>query len=276
MPIALITGANAGIGFATAQALAQQGFELILCCRNPQKAAEAEQKLLQQFPKAQIESLICDLADLQSVKNTCSAFAQTRPHLDVLVNNAGFYPDKQEFSSEGIELTFLASHLGHFVLTQCLLPLLEKAQDPRIVNVSSEAHRFGDANRFFTRHNASSMQTYGDAKLANILFTMGFRQQYPQTKIRAYSLHPGMVITNFVDKAPKWLKFLSVLARPFMIHSDKGASTSVYLANTPTSKIPDSVYFEKSKPQKIHNSTATAAAAQTLWEKSQQIYAQLA
>jgi retinol dehydrogenase 12 len=213
---ALITGANSGIGYATAEGLLAAGYALLIWARSIEKAESARILLLAKYPQAEIAVFAADLSDLKAVSDTATAIAAQYDSLDVLINNAGYYPQSVKFNALNIEETLYASHFGHFLLTRILLPLLERGSDARIVNVSSTAHRFGSANRFFTKGASNTFQAYSDAKLANVIFTLGFRLQQPQSNVRAYSLHPGVIDTNLPNKAKGLFKFLFWLARPFL------------------------------------------------------------
>lgn len=269
--LALITGANSGIGLATAEELAKKNYDLILWCRSQRKGEEARAHLQALAPNVRMELVVADLGNLVAVRQAAQELVSKYSRLDVLINNAGYIPESVTFTPDGIETTFYASHLGHFVLTQTLRPLLEKGNDPRIVTVSSMAHAMGDANRFFTKHNANTMSTYGDAKLANILFTMGLRTHYANTGIRAYTLHPGVVRTGFGLNTGWFFRTLVKLGSWVMISPNKGAQTSVYLASTPTADIPNGLYFDKCKPRSTANKTITDANAEALWQRSQAI-----
>jgi len=274
---ALITGANSGIGYATAEGLLAAGYELLIWARSLDKAESTRILLLAKFPQAQIAVFAADLSDLKAVSDTATAIAAQYDSLDVLINNAGYYPQAVKFNDFDIEETLYASHFGHFLLTRILLPLLERGSDARIVNVSSEAHKFGSANRFFTKGASNTFKAYSDAKLANVIFTLGFRLQYPNSAVRAYSLHPGVIDTNLPHKAKGLFKFLFWLARPFLSTPQKGAATSLYLATQPNTNIDGSaVYFDKSRPAKYNKTEVTPDIARWFWAKTEEILAQKA
>ncbi len=267
---ALITGCNAGIGFATAQALVAAGYSLILWARTLEKAEQAREKLLNDAPNARIDVVAAELGDLVAVAKTAAEIAESYPQLDVLVNNAGFYPSAVKFNAQGVEETLWASHLGHFVLTRALLPLLERGDDARIVNVSSTAHVFGSADRFFTQKPRNTFNAYADAKLANVIFTLGLRKFFP--KLRAYALHPGVIDTNLPTKSVGWFRFLFKLARPFLSTPEKGAATSVYLSTTPNAQInAEAFYFEKSRASKSKHADLRAEVVDWFWAKSEEL-----
>ena len=274
---ALITGANSGIGYATAEGLLSAGYELLIWARSLDKAESTRALLLAKFPQAQIAVFAADLSDLKAVSDTATAIAAQYDSLDVLINNAGYYPQAVKFNDLDIEETLYASHFGHFLLTRILLPLLERGSDARIVNVSSEAHKFGASSRFFSKGASNTFKAYSDAKLANVIFTLGFRLQHPNSAVRAYSLHPGVIDTNLPHKAKGLFKFLFWLARPFLSTPQKGAATSLYLATQANANIDGAaVYFDKSRPAKYNKKEVTPDIARWFWAKTEEVLAQKA
>lgn len=269
--VALVTGANSGIGFATAIGLIKANYKVILWARTMEKAEAARQELLALQPTAELDIMAADLSDMQAVAAAADNILARYERLDVLINNAGYYPTNVEFTDFGVEQTLWASHFGHFLLTEKLLPILEKGQDARIVNVSSTAHVFGSAMRFFTRGAKNTFQAYSDAKLANVLFTLGFRLQN-NAKVKAYSLHPGVIDSNLPNKATGVFKFFFKLAKPFLSTTEKGAATSVYLATTTTFSIDSTaIYFEKQKPKKMKHADVSEANARWFWAKTAEV-----
>jgi retinol dehydrogenase 12 len=272
MQTALTTGANSGIGLATAKALAAQSYQLILLVRNQQKADETRAAILKETPSAKLDFYLADLTNFASVKNAAEAIKAKYSVLDRLINNAGYSPVGISFTTDGYEKSFVANHLGHFVLTMNLSDLLKKSPEARIVSVSSAAHALGKVDRLFQKKNTklSDMGAYGDGKLANILFTKGLAKHLKDSNITAYSLHPGVVKSNFGSDMNGWLKFGFALARPFMISVEKGAETSIYLATTDLQNLRfrNGYYFAKSKPASISNNGVNPQSVEWFWEKS--------
>lgn len=274
--IALITGANSGIGLATAKALARQSFDLILLCRNKQKGLAAQQEIKQTAPGTHVELLETDLGNAESIRQAADFIKTHYTHLDVLIANAGYSPTQLEFTPDGIEQSFYDSHIGHFRLVYYLTDLLRKTAaqtgDVRIISLSSAAHMMGQKARFF-RHidNLSLLSAYGDDKLANLLFAKGVAHQFAGTGIRAYSVHPGVVRTNFGAGLQGLMGVALKLASPFMRSPEKGAQTSIFLATAPLQAIGEQhngAYFVDSKPKTTRNPDVTDANANWLWEQT--------
>lgn len=272
MQTVLITGANSGIGLATAKALAEQQYQLILLVRSQQKADETKAAILKHTPNAQLDFYLVDLTALGSVKKAAEAIKAKYTSLDRLINNAGYSPVGISFTADGYEKSFVANHLGHFVLTMNLLDLLKKSPESRVINLSSAAHSFGKVNRLFQKNNTklSDMGAYGDGKLANVLFTKGLAKYEKDSSITAYSVHPGVVKSNFGSDMNGFLKIGFALARPFMISVEKGAETSIYLATTDLQNLRfrNGYYFAKSKPASILNNGVTNESIEWFWQKS--------
>lgn len=272
---AVITGANSGIGLQTAKALAKEHFELILMVRTEQKAQDAMTAILSEEPATRISYVLADLEDLVSVKRAADEIKMTNTKIDRLINNAGYSPSGISFTADGYERSFIANHMGPFVLTLNLLPLLKNSPDARVINLSSDAHAIGKVSRMFSKNNGavSDIAAYADGKLANILFTQGLAKQVAGTSVTTYSVHPGVVRTNFGWDMKGWLKIVFALMRPFMITPEKGAATSIYLATTDLKNIKSHSggYFTKSKPAATKSKDITPQNVNLIWQKSLEV-----
>ncbi|WP_460940654.1 SDR family NAD(P)-dependent oxidoreductase [Spirosoma humi] len=276
MKTALITGANVGIGLATAKALARRGFNLILLCRNQEKGEEALNSLQRIKPAVTVELLLADLTDAGSIRRAAAQIKRNHQTLDVLINNAGYSPDRIEFV-DNVEKSFYANHLGHFILTYYLLDLLKASGEARVINLSSAAYVLGNASRFFRQDKKLSvLSAYGDGKLANILFTKELATRYADFGITAYALHPGVVKSGFGSNFTGGFSLLMGLARPFMRTPEQGAETSVYLATAPLAALTGTDgkgggsggFFADSRPKLVKHNDLTKKRAADLWTKS--------
>jgi retinol dehydrogenase 12 len=276
MKTALITGANAGLGLATATALAKRGFNLILLCRSEAKGRPAVEAVQRANPAVAVELVTADLTDLAAVRRAAETVKSRHARIDVLVNNAGYSPTKIEFVQD-IEKSFFANHVGHFVLTMALLPLLEHhADEPaRIIALSSSAYQGGKAERFFRRiERLSPLFAYCDGKLANLLFAQEAARRLAGQNIRAYSVHPGVVRTNFGSDMSGIGAIALRLLQPFMKTAEQGAETSVFLASAPAGRIGDAnngAYFADLKPRSVRHPDVTEAGAARLWTKTETV-----
>jgi retinol dehydrogenase-12 len=270
----VITGANSGIGRATAEQLASKNYHIVTLCRQAaegEKTAAALQKI---NPSIQVENFVVDLSQLSEVKRVAQLVQQKYPVIDRLINNAGYYPVSIEYV-DGIEKSFVASHLGHMLLTEVLMPSLLRSTEARIINVSSGLHPNGRFQRFFKQvPTLTASQAYGDDKLANILFTLALTKKLP-ANVTTYSLHPGVVNTNFASKLTGFFKVMVVLFKPFFLTAEQGAATSVYLADASIGELRASngKYFVKQKPVPTRNADVTDANARTLWSRSREVLA---
>lgn len=196
---ALVTGATTGLGKETARALAAAGASVVLGARSAEKGEAAAASIRETVPDADLEVGVMDLASLPSIRAFGSAFAADGRPLHLLVNNAGVMATPFERTADGFELQFGTNHLGHFALTQHLLPVLVASAPSRIVNLSSEGHRTGgvdldDPN--YDQRPYDMWQSYGQAKSANVLFTVELQRRFGDQGVVAYAVHPGMVQTE--------------------------------------------------------------------------------
>ena len=198
--VTLVTGANSGIGYETAKALADHGAHVILACRDQEKARRARDKLESELDRSSLELLPLDLADLVSVRRAADAVLATHARLDVLVNNAGVMGAPYRLTADGFELQMGTNHFGHFALTGLLLDRIVTTERSRIVTVSSHLHRLGRLDRDDPT-GASSRNTwlsYGTSKLANLLFTAELSRRLAAAGLTtlAVAAHPGWTRSN--------------------------------------------------------------------------------
>ncbi|MEX0341350.1 MAG: SDR family NAD(P)-dependent oxidoreductase [Erythrobacter sp.] len=195
---ALITGGYSGLGQETARAMAAKGAHVILSGRDATKLAAAADEIATQTG-AEIDTLVCDLASLDSIRSAAREANARFDKIDLLINNAGVMACPLARTADGYEMQFGTNHLGHFLLTNLLMPLVEKGEAPRIVNLSSRGHHiagvdFEDPN--YEERDYEKWQAYGQSKTANILFSVGLEKRLAGKGIHAYALHPGGIQTN--------------------------------------------------------------------------------
>ncbi len=243
--IALITGANSGLGFDTAKALFTKGADLILGCRSIEKAEKARQKLLNEPGCGDIMLLELDLSDLTKVNKAADLLSSRHKKIDLLINNAGIMAPPLTLSKQGIELQFAVNHLSHMALTLKLLPQLAKAIGGRVVTVSSGAQYMGkiNSNDIQSNKNYDRWSSYSQSKLANVMFALELAKKLQHTNISVSSLsaHPGLARTNLQSTSiaanGSWQEEIAYkLMHPLFQSSDMGALPQLRAATDPNAK----------------------------------------
>ncbi|KAL1783056.1 retinol dehydrogenase 14 [Sigmodon hispidus] len=280
----LITGANSGLGRATAAELLRLGARVIMGCRDRSRAEEAAGQLLQELgqaggqePNASEGQLIVkelDLASLRSVRAFCQELLQEEPRLDVLINNAGVFQCPYMKTEDGFEMQFGVNHLGHFLLTNLLLGLLKSSAPSRIVVVSSKLYKYGDINfeDLNSEQSYNKSFCYSRSKLANILFTKELARRLEGSNVTVNVLHPGIVRTNLGRHI-----HIPLLARPlfnlvswaFFKTPLEGAQTSIYLASSPEVEGVSGRYFGDCKEEELLPKAMDESVARKLWDISE-------
>ncbi|WP_296720824.1 oxidoreductase [Erythrobacter sp.] len=194
-----ITGANSGLGQEAARAMAARGAHVVMAGRDQGKLDEAVAAIRGEHPDAQLDTIVCDLGNLESIRAATSRARQRFDKIDILINNAGVMASPLMHTADGFELQFGTNHLGHFALTGELMPLIERGTTKRIVNLSSRAHHMAPTNLDdpnFEQRDYNPWVSYGNAKTANVLFTVELERRYALRDIHAYAVHPGGINTN--------------------------------------------------------------------------------
>jgi NAD(P)-dependent dehydrogenase (short-subunit alcohol dehydrogenase family) len=276
---AIVTGANSGIGYETALALARKGARTVLACRDANRGRDAEQRLRAASPGADARFVPLDLGSLASVAEFAKRMEAEETKVDLLCNNAGVMMTPFARTAEGFELQLGTNHLGHFALTGRLFPLLRKAKAPRVVSVSSAMHYVGridfdDPN--FERRKYNPGAAYGQSKLANLLFVRELARRLAKRNepLIAAGAHPGSTRTNLQQHAP----FLQWFVRYFSQEPPGGALPTLYAATAPD--VQPGEYFGPGRmlemwgPPKRGRSTPASKdpdAAARLWELSERL-----
>jgi len=264
----LITGANSGIGFVTASKLAEMGAKVILACRSKEKAEHSINSILNTTPEAKLQFLQLDLADQNQIRKAVDTLIKTEKRLDVLINNAGLF-GLRGVTKDGFELHFGTNHLGPYLLTRLLLPLLKQSAPSRIVNVSSHGHYSTLSVNFdsFLGSTRSrwSFPEYATSKLCNVLFTKYLADYLQGTGVNVYSLHPGIIASEIWRNFPQPIKWLVTLP---MISNEEGAVTTLHCATHPDLASESGLYYDKCKPKTPSKLARDTALAEKLWNKS--------
>ncbi|MCI0572069.1 MAG: SDR family oxidoreductase, partial [Myxococcaceae bacterium] len=195
----LVTGATSGIGLVAARELAKMGAEVVLVGRDTLRAQATADHIRQAAPGAKVDVLLADLSSQAQVRRLAADFLKRYDSLDVLLNNAGATLPERQVTADGLEMTFALNHLAPFLLTHFLRPALEKAPRARVITVASDAERWGRMHfdDLQLTHGWTPMKSYGQSKLANILFTRELARRLTGTRITATCMHPGTVATGF-------------------------------------------------------------------------------
>lgn len=269
--VCVISGANSGIGRATAMEIARADYRTVLLCRRQGDDTVKAIKLA--TGNKDVHYIHTDFSDSNSIKAMADDFYKRFGTLDVLINNAGSMWGKQHLTKDGIEYTFAVNHLGYFLTTYYLMEALRRPTNARIINVASDAHRVGTislANINFDG-NYSQGKVYAQSKLANVLFTYTLAERLAETGITVNCLHPGAVASGFGQYASPRMKKAFQLLRPFMITPEKGARTTLYLALSDEVAGITGKYFKKKK-QAASSALSYDKELQTkLWALSEEL-----
>lgn len=237
--IAIVTGANVGLGFETALGLAQKEMTVILACRNIDKATVARQDILKEVPNADLDIIQIDLSKLDAVRSFAKNYLEKYQQLDLLINNAGVMMPPFSLTEDGFELQMAANYFGHFLLTGLLLQTILATPNSRIVSLSSIAHRSGKINfdDLQSKKKYSAMQAYSQSKLACLMYGYEFQRRLEaagHTTTISTIAHPGASDTNLAQHLPKWAIALFGLLAPLFSHSAKaGAQPTLWAAVGP-------------------------------------------
>ncbi|MDG6990038.1 MAG: SDR family oxidoreductase [Nitrososphaerota archaeon] len=268
--ICMVTGANSGIGKVTAEKLAELGATVVLVCRNEDKGRKALTDIQRTSGNAALELLVADFASFDSVKSLANDYLRGHDSLHVLVNNAGVAELRHSTTVDGFETTFQVDYLSQFLLTNLLLGALKKGAPSRVVFVSSISHFSGqlDLSDLQMAKGYSVMRAYSRAKLAQVLFTYELAKRIQGTGVTANCLHPGAVATNIWGRPLGPLSFLAKFGRLFLMSSEKGAETSVYLASSPEVQQVSGKYYDQKRERRSSAASYDQVLAQRLWDTS--------
>ncbi len=265
----VVTGASAGIGRATASALAERGGRLVMACRDVDKAGAVAAQI-RSATGAHVEVVGLDLADLESVRRCGGELASRAEPVHVLVNNAGI-AGVRGVTRDGFELAFGTNHLGHFLWTALLLDKLAESAPARIVHVASRAHYQAarpdwSALRAPTK-SRTGVAEYRLSKLCNILFSRELAHRLDATRVRTYALHPGVVASDLWRVLPSFAQWL---AKRVMITNEEGALTSLHCAASAEAAHETGLYYHDARPRAPSELARDDGLARELWARSEE------
>jgi NAD(P)-dependent dehydrogenase (short-subunit alcohol dehydrogenase family) len=284
--VALITGANSGLGFEAAKILAAKGPHIVLAARDVEKGNRAAGEIKRAVAAASLEVLPLDLASLDSIRRFAEAFSAAHGRLDMLINNAGVMAIPRRVTADGFEMQLGTNHLGHFALTGPLLPLILKAPNARIVTVSSGAHTFGKINfdDLQSERSYNKWGAYGQSKLANLLFAYELQRRLEAAGngVISVAAHPGYASTNLQAVGPQMegsklgARTMSAANRVLAQSAAMGALPEVYAATSPDVRGGDYIgpggfMGQKGFPHKVrsNNRSHDQEVAARLWSVSE-------
>ena len=272
----LITGATSGIGRSTSLALSKLGANIFFIARNPNKAKKLSQEIKEISGKVP-HAIIADLSSFTQIKDAALEYKSLNRPIDVLLNNAGIMNTERRVTEDGIEEVFAVNHLAYFLLTNLLIDEILKSTLKRVVNVSSDAHRFLKSINFEDLQSEKGFKmfvAYGQSKLANILFTKKLSSLYEKEGLTTNCLHPGFVSTSIgaqnenlalFARLIRWVSPL--IAKP----SDKGAETSIYLCSSEKISRISGEYFIDCKKARVTKGAQSKEDADKLWKISSEL-----
>jgi retinol dehydrogenase 12 len=269
-PVALVTGATAGIGLETAVGLARAGMRVVLHGRDELRTEEARYIVADRSGSTRIETALADFASLAQVRALADKVMAAHGRLDVLVNNAGLISPRFHLSEQGYELTIAVNHLAPFLLTNLLLDRLRASAPSRIVTVASMAHRGAqlDLATMTGPQDWAPLKAYGRSKLSNILFTRALARRLEGSGVTATCLHPGIIATKIGEGAGSLTGFGWRLIKPLLTGVERGAATTVFLATVPD---PAPFHGKYVIGRRVHMPDAPALddnLAEVLWAES--------
>jgi NAD(P)-dependent dehydrogenase (short-subunit alcohol dehydrogenase family) len=279
---AVITGANTGLGYETAAALAAKGAHVVLAVRNLDKGKEAADHITHRSPGANVSLQELDLTSLESVRAAAEQLKSTYDAIDLLINNAGVMMTPKSTTKDGFELQFGTNHLGHFALTGLLLDRVLAAQGSRIVTISRQGHRFARTGIRFDdlqwERSYSRVGAYGQSKLANLMFTYELQRRLIGTNTIAAAAHPGGSNTELARNLPVAVRGLATVLAPLMQGPEMGALPTLRAATDPGVLGgqyfgPDGFGEQRGYPKVVASSQAShdTAAQRRLWAVSAEL-----
>lgn len=289
--LAVVTGASSGLGVETCRALAAAGATVLMVARNEEKLQAVAQDLQREQPGVQLHTQCMDLANLNSVRNAATEILMHHPEIQLLINNAGVMACPLLRTEQGFEMQFGTNHLGHFLFTGLLAPALLEGAPGRVVNLSSAGHKFANVNftdPAYENREYDKWQAYGESKTANVLFTVGLDQRTRERGVRAFAVHPGVIMTNLSRHMEKSdyakMSERSPSSEPMQFKSvPQGAATTVWAATSPHLSSRGGIYLENCQiapaaarggSTGVEHYAVDAAAAERLWLLSEDLVGQ--
>lgn len=265
----IITGSNSGIGKITAIELAKKGYEIAMLVRDSEKSRNAQKEIIEQSKNEDVKLFYVDMASLSSVNQVVEQIKQNYSKIDLLINNAGIFKREKIITADGFEMTIAVNYISLFSLTTQLLPLLENANEARIINLSSALYKRGQIfldNKFSPQSDKfSGDKAYANSKLLVIYFTKELYRKLKNKSITANCVHPGVVATDVFREYPRWFASMmnAIITKP-----EKGAEPSIYLATSDDLKNTSGKYFNKLKQETTAEIANDMQLSEKIWDKT--------
>lgn len=267
----MVTGFTAGLGRASAFALAAMGADVVGVCRNSEKGQRVLDEIGRAHGSAKLDMLVGDMGVQQQVRRVADQFLASDRPLHVLYNNAGVFNLSRTTTEDGYETTFAVNHLGYFLLTNLLLDRLCTTATPRVVCTASDGYKFGgrlDFDDLQAEKKYSAFPVYCRSKLANVLFVQELAKREASRGLTAHSFHPGFVGSDFAKNNGRFARFATTLISPFARSPQRGGETGVYLCTAPDLGDTSGGYFYDMKPRRLAATARHPEDAARLWDVS--------
>ncbi|XP_059909939.1 retinol dehydrogenase 14 [Gadus macrocephalus] len=267
----IITGGSSGIGKETAIALAMRGARVIIACRDTDKSEKAVREIKFKSHSLNVSHMELDLANLRSVREFCKSFLQREKRLDILVNNAAM-PSVLDWTDDGFSMCFGVNHLGHFLLTNTLLPRLKECAPSRVVTLTCSNYKYQKLDFQDLNYNLLPFFTYCRSKLANIYFTQELARMGEAKGVTAYAVHPGFVQSGWTCHYSFLFRMLmQVIMWMFCVPCEMGAQTVVHCAVSDAAAKHSGGYFVDCRPAGLRPFAKDSGVARKLWEASERL-----
>lgn len=270
--VAMITGANSGLGRACALELARRSYRVVIVARNQERGEEARQAIMRDSGSASVDLMIADLGSQRSIRDLAAAFIPRYERLDLLINNVGNSFMTRQVSPDGIELSLAVNHLAAFLLTNLLLDLIKASAPSRIVNVVTRLNTAMDFEDLqWERRPYQGLAAYAQSKLGGIHFTFELARRLDGTGVTVNCVHPGVFRSNLGKNAgasPAWLSLITELSKPFLTPAEKAAERVIYVATAPELDGINGKYFGDRRELTAPPQALDRAANQRLWSLS--------
>jgi NAD(P)-dependent dehydrogenase (short-subunit alcohol dehydrogenase family) len=272
--ICIITGATSGVGLSAARRIAKGGADLILVCRNPDKASRLKEELESEYG-IEVDLIFADFADLDQVRQAAGLILEKNSRLDVLINNVGLHNTTRELTADGIELVFCINHLASFLLTSLLLGRLLDSAPARILYINSQGHRFGgldlsDLN--WERRRYWGLKSYGASKVAQLLTIWEFADQLADSGVTINAMHPGSVTSNIgMNNGFLYRFYKRYILSPFLKNPELSGEAIYYLIASPDMATVSGKFFNQTIEEKPASFALDREVGKQVWEISEQL-----